>query len=72
RQGEREHRSTTKPYAHPQPAASDFDFNKPYEPAPASEGKTPPDAGTLPLRGRPKRPTAALLGGTPDHRKAHK
>ena len=25
-----------------------------------------------PFRGRPKRPTAALLGGSPDHRKSHK
>jgi ATP-dependent RNA helicase RhlE len=72
RPAEREHRSATKPYAHQQPAASDFDFSKPYEPAPASEDKAASDAGMLPSRGRPKRPTAALLGGTPDHRKSHK
>jgi ATP-dependent RNA helicase RhlE len=73
RQGEREQRSTqSKAHAQQPPAASDFDFNKPYEPAPASDAKGAPDAGSLPFRGRPKRPTAALLGGTAEHRKSHK
>jgi len=74
RRGERdaEHRSTTaKPHAQKQPAASDFDFSKPYEPAPKSESKHAADT-PLPFRGRAKRPTAALLGGSPDQRKSHK
>jgi ATP-dependent RNA helicase RhlE len=74
REPEREHRTSShlKPHPHKQPAASDFDFSKPYEPAPKSEAKEAAEPAHLPLRGRPKRPTAALLGGTPDHRKSHK
>ncbi|MGZ8202064.1 MAG: DEAD/DEAH box helicase [Burkholderiales bacterium] len=74
RRGEREteHRAPRgAPHAHKPAAASDFDFSKPYVPAPASESK-PAEAPPLPHRGRPKRPTAALLGGTPDQRKSHK
>jgi ATP-dependent RNA helicase RhlE len=67
---EREHRPSTsshaKPSAHKQPSASDFDFSKPYEPSASASKAQPEDAG-LPARGRPKRPTAALLGG-----KSHK
>jgi hypothetical protein len=44
--------------------ASDFDFTKPYVPAAPSETKPAPDAHPLPYRGRPKRPTPALLGGS--------
>ena len=54
-------------------AVPEFDFTKPYEPAPRSESKQQPAEGEpLPFRGKPKRPTAALLGGSPDHRKSHK
>ena len=70
---EREHRSShSKPHAHNSPAASDFDFSKPYEPAVPSEAQKESEPASLPFRGRPKRQTAALLGGTPDHRKSHK
>ena len=69
---EREHRAPSHAKAHPhkQPSPSDFDFSKPYEPSPSSSEKKESDE--LPLRGRQKRPTAALLGGTPEHRKSHK
>lgn len=41
-----------------------FDFTKPYEPAP--DAKPPvPHPRALPVRGRPQRQTAALLGGAP-------
>ena len=66
---EREHRPA---HAHKQPAASDFDFSKPYEPAVRNEAKDAPPPENVPFRSRPKGPTAALLGGTPDHRKSHK
>jgi ATP-dependent RNA helicase RhlE len=71
---ERERRPHAPAHAHKPstPGSSDFDFSKPYEPSvkkPSTEGE---DASTLPHRGRPKRPTAALLGGSPDHRKSHK
>ena len=67
-----EHRAAhTKPQAHkPGGAVSDFDFTKPYEPAASSAPKEEPEM--MPFRGRPKRPTPALLGGTPDHSKSHK
>ena len=69
---EREHRPAhAKPHAKT-PAPSDFDFSKPYEPAPRSEPKPAPENVSPSLRGRSKRPTAALLGGTADHRKSHK
>ena len=70
---EREHRTShAKPHAAKQPV-SDFDFTKPYEPAARKEPeKAADDSMPLPLRGRPKRPVSALLGGTPDHRKSHK
>jgi ATP-dependent RNA helicase RhlE len=51
--------------ARPQPAASGFDFSKPYEPtgpAPAG-GKEAP--APLPRDRHHRRPTAALLGGLP-------
>jgi ATP-dependent RNA helicase RhlE len=71
---EREHRPSThaKPHAHKPTPTSDFDFSKPYEPAASSSAKKAPDGDALPLRGRPKRQTAALLGGNPEHRKTHK
>src|SRR5687768_13303386 len=71
---EREHRPHSKPHtAHKQPGASDFDFSKPYEPSQKSDDAAAPDpAAALPHRGRPKRPTAALLGGNTDPRKPHK
>jgi ATP-dependent RNA helicase RhlE len=68
----REQRTThTKAHAS-KPAASDFDFSKPYQPAPSRESKEGSEAEAPPHRGRPKRPTAALLGGSPDQRKSHK
>ena len=71
-QREHEPRSQSKAHAHKSAAAGDFDFSKPYEPAPSRE-KTDGETGTpLPHRGRPKRQTAALLGGTPEPRKSHK
>jgi ATP-dependent RNA helicase RhlE len=71
--GERERRTEHGKSHAPKPApASDFDFTKPYEPAPRSESKHPAEPAPLPLRGKPKRPTAALLGGSPEHRKSHK
>ncbi|HYC44649.1 MAG TPA: DEAD/DEAH box helicase [Burkholderiales bacterium] len=71
---EREHRPAhPKAHSHKQTAVSDFDFSKPYEPAPKKEGADDaPPPGHLPFRGRPQRPTPALLGGTPEHRKSHK
>jgi ATP-dependent RNA helicase RhlE len=88
RQGEREARSSHGPRnqervrdhrpahakapSHKPAAGSDFDFSKPYEPTPKSEAQKSSEGATLPLRGRPKHPTAALLGGTPEHRKSHK
>ncbi|HYH41342.1 MAG TPA: helicase-related protein, partial [Burkholderiales bacterium] len=70
---EREHRPHTKPHAvHKQPAASDFDFSKPYEPAQKSADAPAETPAAASHRGRPKRPTAALLGGTTDPRKSHK
>ncbi|MDB5865062.1 MAG: hypothetical protein JWO70_2868 [Betaproteobacteria bacterium] len=71
---EREHRpsSHAKSSGHKQPSASDFDFSKPYEPSVTSASKPESDDAALPSRGRPKRPTAALLGGNPEHRKSHK
>jgi ATP-dependent RNA helicase RhlE len=70
---EREHRpaSHAKAAGHKQPSASDFDFSKPYEPS-VSASKPESEDAALPSRGRPKRPTAALLGGNPEHRKSHK
>jgi superfamily II DNA/RNA helicase len=67
---EREHRPVHTKSHSKTPGPSDFDFSKPYEPAPSSEPKPTPE--NVPFRGRAKRPTAALLGGTPDHRKSHK
>ncbi|HZN26687.1 MAG TPA: DEAD/DEAH box helicase [Burkholderiales bacterium] len=75
RRGEREpeHRTTpAKPPSHKKPAVSDFDFTKPYVPAAKAEPKHAPENTALPFRGRPKRPTPALLGGSPDQRKSHK
>jgi ATP-dependent RNA helicase RhlE len=71
-----EHRSGShaKSHAHKSTVAPDgFDFSKPYEPSPSSAKKPESDEHLpLPLRGRPKRQTAALLGGTRDHGKSHK
>jgi ATP-dependent RNA helicase RhlE len=75
RRGEREpeHRAThAKAHSHKQPAGSDFDFTKPYVPSSKTEPEHAAENTQLPFRGRPKRPTAALLGGSPDHRKSHK
>ncbi|HEY0338934.1 MAG TPA: DEAD/DEAH box helicase [Burkholderiales bacterium] len=70
---DREHRpSHTKPTSHKLPGASDFDFSKPYEPAAKSEAQNASEGTAPPVRGRTKRPTAALLGGTPENRKSHK
>jgi superfamily II DNA/RNA helicase len=70
---EREHRTEhAKPHAAKPSAVPDFDFTKPYEPAPRGDPKQPAETAPLPFRGRPKRPTAALLGGNPEHRKSHK
>jgi len=71
RQGEhnREHRAA---HSRSNPGLPDFDFSKPYVPATPSTPKSAADDVALPLRGRPKRPTAALLGGTPGTRKSHK
>ena len=69
----REHRAPhAKPHPHKTPAASDFDFSKPYEPAAKKGESTPSGEPALPHRGGPKRPTAALLGGNADQRKSHK
>lgn len=73
RHPEREHRgSPSRSPPQRQPAPSDFDFSKPYEPAPSKGAKKDAAPAHLPLRGRPKRPTAALLGGSPEPRKSHK
>jgi ATP-dependent RNA helicase RhlE len=69
RHGERRTQSTvhrSKPSG-----PSDFDFTKPYVPAAPSASKAEPDV-PLPHRGRPKRPTPALLGGSPGAHKTHK
>jgi ATP-dependent RNA helicase RhlE len=74
RESERDHRVTSghaKPHPYKAPGASDFDFSKPYEPSAGSDSKKP-ESETLPHRGRPKRQTAALLGGNPEHRKSNK
>ena len=73
RASEREHRgSHAKVPAHSQPAAADFDFSKPYEPAPASDKSSATEGASLPHRGRPKRQTPALLGGPPAPHKTRK
>ena len=70
---EREHKPHSKPHAHKPGSPSDFDFSKPYEPAvKTGESATDKPAPPQPHRGRPQRPTAALLGGVPDPRKSHK
>jgi len=68
----REHRPNSKPHAHKPAAPGDFDFSKPYEPAPPKHDAPADDAATLPARGRPKRPTAALLGGSSTPHKPRK
>ena len=73
RHAERDRRTTpSTTHRSKSPTASDFDFTKPYVPAASSAGETPPEAAPLPHRGRPKRPTAALLGGSPGAPKSHK
>jgi ATP-dependent RNA helicase RhlE len=70
---EREHRPHSKPHAPKPGSPSDFDFSKPYEPTVKSgESSTGKPEPAQPHRGRPQRPTAALLGGVPDPRKSHK
>ena len=64
RRSERDHKAA-KPAAH-----GDFDFSKPYEPAPRDASKE--DVQPPPQRSRSQRPTPALLGGSGEHRKAHK
>jgi ATP-dependent RNA helicase RhlE len=72
REPSRDHRpSHAKTHAHKNVDASGFDFSKPYEPAAKNESSAPAEP-VLPHRGRPKRPTAALLGGNSDPRKSHK
>ncbi len=72
REPSREHRPLhPKPHAHKTTDASGFDFSKPYEPTAKDEGSPSPEP-TVPHRGRPKRPTAALLGGNSDPRKSRK
>jgi ATP-dependent RNA helicase RhlE len=72
RHGERERRTTQSTGHRSKPStASDFDFTKPYVPAAPSASKPEPDV-PLPHRGRPKRPTPALLGGSPGAHKSHK
>ena len=64
--------------AQPAPAAArpapvspaGFDFSKPYEPPASNTSPTPPTA--RPAHGKPHRPTAALLGGSPGKREPHK
>jgi ATP-dependent RNA helicase RhlE len=55
------------------PSPAGFDFTKPYEPA---SSPPPPDASAAPAarstHGKPHRPTAALLGGSPPKREPHK
>ena len=74
----REPRPSThaKPHPKPHPKApavvGDFDFSKPYEPAPNKEPAEAAPPVHLPFRGRPQRPTPALLGGHRDHGKSHK
>jgi ATP-dependent RNA helicase RhlE len=66
----RDHRTSSSSAHRSKPStASDFDFTKPYEPAAPSEPKPAQDAHPLPHRGRAKRPTPALLGGSS---KSHK
>jgi len=55
----------------PNIATDGFDFSKPYEPAASSAPEQSPEA-PLPHRGRPQRPTAALLGGAGIKEPAHK
>jgi ATP-dependent RNA helicase RhlE len=72
---EREQRVTSghaKAHPYKAPVASDFDFSKPYEPKPESEAQKSAEPEALPLRGRHKRQTAALLGGNPEPRKSRK
>jgi ATP-dependent RNA helicase RhlE len=57
-----------RPAAAP-PAATGFDFSKPYEPA--SRSSVPAPSLPRPVHGKPHRPTAALLGGSPK-REPHK
>jgi ATP-dependent RNA helicase RhlE len=47
-----------------------FDFTKPYEPPPADRVQTGAPASQA--RAQPRRPTAALLGGSPVKREPHK
>ncbi len=61
----------TAPRSAPKIAADGFDFSKPYEPA-ASDAPEQQREAPLPHRGRPQRPTAALLGGAGIKPPAHK
>jgi ATP-dependent RNA helicase RhlE len=59
--------STPNPKPQRMRAADGFDFSKPYEPAtPSDKSESAEDReSSTPLRIRPQRPTAALLGGGP-------
>jgi superfamily II DNA/RNA helicase len=54
-------RPSQPPAARPAPAG--FDFSKPYEPPPSNPPPAPPVGRAT--HGKPHRPTAALLGGSP-------
>ncbi len=69
---EREPRAPhAKPHAR-KPPALDFDFTKPYEPAPRVAPEAEPASNAPVSRGRAARPTPALLGGSRTHRKSQK
>jgi ATP-dependent RNA helicase RhlE len=57
--------------ARPSPLSpAGFDFSKPYEPPASNTPPAPP--APRPVHGKPHRPTAALLGGSPAKREPHK
>ena len=69
-------RSVPNPPPQPQPAVRSaqpaFDFTKPYEPEPPSSSPAAGTSAAHPARGKPHRPTAALLSGTPGKHEPHK
>jgi ATP-dependent RNA helicase RhlE len=69
-------RGVPNPPPQPQPAARSaqpaFDFTKPYEPEPPSASPAAGASAAHPARGKPHRPTAALLGGTSGKHEPHK
>jgi ATP-dependent RNA helicase RhlE len=78
REPRQEHHRPPKPGGHSRPsqpsaarpAPAGFDFSKPYEPPPSNPSPAPPVARAA--HGKPHRPTAALLGGSPAKREPHK